>query len=100
MIVSDTINDAMMVVSTATGSDRVKSPAPSGKAISGRKAKISVAVQPMTATLISDTPAIAASRLGKPFRRCRAMFSVTTIESSTSNPSAITKPEIDSWFIV
>ena len=28
----------------------------------------------------------------------RAMFSTTTIESSTSSPSAITKPTMLSWF--
>ena len=33
-----------------------------------------------------------------PSRRCRAMFSTTTMESSTSRPSATTKPAIDSWF--
>ena len=98
MIVSETISDDAMVHTTATGSERMKSPAPSGSDISGTNASSSVAVQPMTATLISDTPAIAASRGASPSRRCRAMFSVTTMESSTSRPSASTKPAIESWF--
>ena len=37
---------------------------------------------------------------GTPARRKRVMFSTTTIESSTSRPSAITKPTIDSWLML
>ena len=68
-IVSDTISDDAIVQTTATGNERMKSPAPSGNDISGTNASSSVAVQPITAMLISDTPAIAASRGASPSRR-------------------------------
>ncbi len=98
MMVSATNRDAAIVQTTAIGSERVKSPAASGRFSKGRKASNSVAVQPTTAMLISLTPAMAASRGLRPLRLWRAMFSVTTMESSTRSPSAITKPAIDNWF--
>ena len=98
MIVSATKSEAVIVATTASGSDRTNAPAPSGSAMIGKKASSSVAVQPMTAMLISCTPAIAASRGCMPSRKWRAMFSVTTMLSSTSKPKANTKPAIESWF--
>ena len=97
MIESATKNDARIVNSTAAGSERTKSPAPSGRNSSGTKASSSVTVQPSTASQIWSVAAIAASRRGMPWRTLRAMFSTTTIESSTRRPSATTKPAIESW---
>ena len=99
-MVNDTSNDAATVPSTATGNDRVNLPAPSGKNASGKKANNSTQVQPMTATAISRVPDSAAVIRSSPSRRCRAIFSVTTIESSTNRPSAMMKPEIANWLRV
>jgi hypothetical protein len=65
---------------------RMNIPAVPGRARSGRNAKRSVAVQPSTAYVISRVPAIAASFGDSPFRMCRAMFSTTTMASSTRMP--------------
>ena len=91
-------NDARIVKSTAAGSDRTKSPGPSGRKSSGTKASSSVTVQPSTASQIWSVAAMAASRRGMPWRTWRAMFSTTTMESSTRRPSATTNPAMDSWF--
>ena len=96
--VSATNSEAVIVNRTAAGSERMNSPAPSGRNNSGRKPSTSVAVQPITASAIWSVARIAASTGGRPLRTWRAMFSTTTIESSTSSPSATTKPTIDSWF--
>ena len=50
-----------MAEMTVTGSTRMNLPGPPGSAISGRNAKISVAVQPRIATKICRVPASAAS---------------------------------------
>ena len=73
-------------------------PAVPGRASKGRNAKIRVAVQPRMATKICRVPSSAACTRELPMRMWRAMFSTTTMESSTSRPSATTKPAIDSWF--
>lgn len=99
MIVSDTKSEAKMVNTTAIGMLRMNCPGPPGRNNSGKNAKISVAVQPSTATPICRVPSIAASILDRPSRRWRAMFSVTTMESSTRRPSAITKPTMLSWLM-
>ena len=46
---------------TASGNPRVNLPAPPGNAVNGRKAKISTAVQPITAITICCVPASAAT---------------------------------------
>ena len=99
-MVSDTSSDAATVPSTATGSERVNLPAPSGRNTSGKNANNKTNVQPITATAISLVPDNAAASRFSPIRRCRAMFSVTTIESSTSSPNAMMKPEIANWLSV
>jgi hypothetical protein len=63
IMVSDTNNDAITVVTTAAGRLRIKSPAPSGKNSRGKKANINVAVQPITASPICLVAAMAASLL-------------------------------------
>ena len=84
-----------MVATTVSGSTRMNLPGLPGSAMSGRKAKISVAVHPRIATKICRVPASAACVRSAPSRRWRAMFSVTTIESSTRSPSATTKPAME-----
>ena len=59
-IVARRSNEARIVNSTAAGSERMKSPAPSGRNSSGTKASSSVAVQPSTASQIWSVAAIAA----------------------------------------
>ena len=56
-----------------------------------------VAVQPTIAWKICRVASSAACMRECPSRRKRAMFSTTTIESSTSRPSATTKPAIEIW---
>ncbi len=90
-------SEPTIVATTAEGSTRMNLPALPGSASSGRKAKISVAVQPRIAAKICCVPASAACRRVAPSRRWRAMFSTTTMESSTSRPSATTKPAIEIW---
>ena len=97
MIVSETIREAETVASTASGSVRTKSPDDSGMKHNGRNAKISTPVDPTTATAISRVPSIAACVASSPSRILRPMLSVTTIESSTSNPSDMTNPDMLSW---
>ncbi len=87
-----------MLETTAIGSTRMNLPAVPGRASSGRNANTSAAVQPRMATKIWRVPAIAAWARGRPMRRWREMFSTATMESSTSRPSATTKPAIESWF--
>ena len=62
-------SEPMMVATTALGSTRMNLPAVPGKAISGRKANTSVAVQPRIATKICRVPAIAARVRSYPMRR-------------------------------
>ena len=92
MIVSATRSDAPTVTSTAVGSTRMNWPDVPPIIISGRKANMIVAVQPTIASKICRVARIAACMRECPSRRKRAMFSTTTIESSTSRPSATTKP--------
>jgi hypothetical protein len=54
----------------------------------------------MTASVICRVPAMAAVIRSCPSRRWRAMFSVTTMESSTSSPRLSTKPAMASWLTV
>ena len=47
-----------------------------------------VSVDAVTAPATSRTPAMIACSLASPYPRCRLMFSSTTIESSTTRPTA------------
>ena len=55
---------------------------------------------PSTATPICRVPSTAACARSIPPRSSRAMFSTTTMESSTRSPSAITNPTMDSWLML
>ena len=65
--------------------------------MSGKKASIKQAVQPTTASAIWPVPLMAAVVRSSPSRRRRAIFSVTTMESSTKRPRARMNPAMDSW---
>jgi hypothetical protein len=80
------------------GSTRMNMPGMPGSTASGKNASTSVAVQPRMASRICLVPRMAASVREWPMRRCRAMFSTTTMESSTSRPSESTKPAMVIWF--
>jgi hypothetical protein len=60
--VSETNSDAATLAITATGIERMKSPAGPGNASMGMKARISVAVQPRIETVIWRVARTAASR--------------------------------------
>ena len=60
MMKSAMSSEPMMVATTAVGRTRMNLPAVPGSAISGKKAKTSVAVQPSTAMKICLVPAMAA----------------------------------------
>ena len=100
MTVSETRSELATVTMTAIGRPPTKSPAPSGNWVSGRKANSNTPVEPSTAAVISRVPPMAASTGVSPLRKCRSIFSVTTIESSTSKPSERMKPEMLIWFSV
>ena len=52
----------------------------------------STSVMPITGPVISSIALIVASRAGRPLPIQRSMFSTTTIESSTTMPTASTSP--------
>ena len=65
---------------------------------SGRNTAIVVRVDAVTAMPTSDAPATAACTTPMPASRLRAMFSSTTIESSTTMPVASARPPSDITF--
>ena len=100
MIVRATNNDPITMKVTEVGSVLIYFPAMPGRNISGRKARIRVAVHPITARPIWPVAFTAASEGEYPSLTHRDMFSTTTIESSTRSPSEITAPTMLSWFIL
>ena len=94
---SDTIIDAVIVATIVPMKLWMNLPAPSGKKNKGKKAKTKTPVDPKTAIVISLVPSIAASLRLLPMRKCRAIFSTTTIESSTNSPNVRMKPATTSW---
>ena len=67
---------------------------------SGKKTRIVVSVEPITAPLISRLARSMASSPVCPSARCRAMFSMTTTESSMIRPMATASPPSDIRFSV
>ena len=70
---------------------RKSSPVMSVTSASGRNTATVVIVDAVTATATSRTPDLMASSLFSPRPRWRLMFSMTTIESSTTRPIAIVR---------
>ncbi len=62
---------------------------PVTKMASGRKTATVVTVDAVTAAATSRTPVVIAAILSSPREICLLMFSMTTIESSTTRPIAI-----------
>ena len=58
----------------------------------GMNTAINTSVMPMTGPVISSIALIVASRAWRPLPIHRSMFSTTTIESSTTMPTASTRP--------
>ena len=77
--VSETASDAATVAMTATGIERMKSPAGPGRASKGTKARISVAVHPRTETVICLVAVIAEGLRQRRDRRHRQAFFVDAI---------------------
>src|SRR5690606_30307324 len=94
IIVSETSIEASTLMITAMGRLRTKSPEPSGKNTSGKNAITKVTVQPTTESEICLVAFNAASCLENPSLIQRSIFSTTTMLSSTSSPSATTRPTI------
>ena len=88
-IVSATNSDAASAIVTVRANGRKSSPVMSLTRASGRKTATVVTVEAVTASATSRTPVLMASSFSSPRPRCRLMFSMTTIESSTTRPIAI-----------
>ena len=74
---------------TVSANGRNSSPVMSPTRASGRNTATVVSVDAVTAPATSRTADLIASQLGLAESECRLMFSMTTIESSTTRPIAI-----------
>jgi hypothetical protein len=90
-MVSATKRDAASAIVMVSANGRKSSPVMSVTRASGRKTATVVIVDAVTATATSRTPALIASIFFSPRPRWRLMFSMTTIESSTTRPIAIVR---------
>ena len=88
-IVSDTNRDAASAIVTVSANGRNSSPVMSPTRASGRNTATVVRVDAVIAPATSRTADLIASILVSPSPMCRLMFSITTIESSTTRPIAI-----------
>ena len=85
-------SSATLSASSATGRT---GPPPRGRNASGTNTRIVVNVEPITAPLISLLARSMAASPVWPSARCRAMFSITTTESSMIRPMATASPPSD-----
>ncbi len=102
-IVSDTIHDAARAITTVSANGRNSSPAVPLTSSSGANTNIATRVEEVTAPPATSPVAsmIARPPLVLPYPpRCRVMFSITTIESSTIRPMVIVRPASESMFKV
>ncbi len=88
-MVSDTSSDATSAIVTVSAKGRKSSPTSSATNATGRKTATVVRVEAVTAPATSRTASRTARVRSTPGCRCRLMFSMTTIESSTTRPIAI-----------
>ena len=86
--VSDTIRDASRATTAATAKGRKISPACPPTRPMGRNTATVVSVDDVTAPLTSLTALMIDLRPNSPSPWCRLMFSITTMESSTTRPTA------------
>jgi len=92
MTVSDTSREASSATVTVIANGANSSPTmPPTTAIGANTATV-VRVEAVTAPLTSRTAVRIAVREGSPYSRWRLMFSSTTIESSTTRPTAMVSP--------
>ena len=97
MMNSASSSEPMMVATTAIGSTRMNLPGGAGQGDQGQEGEDERGGA--AEDRHEDLPRAGERRLHArvPMRRWRAMFSTTTMESSTSRPSATTKPAIEIW---
>ncbi len=89
MTVSDTSSEASSATVTVIANGAKSCPTkPPTRAIGANTATV-VSVEAVTAPATSRTAVRIASRFGSPYSRCRLMFSSTTMESSTTRPTAM-----------
>ncbi len=87
--VSDTSSEASRATVTVIANGAKSWPTnPPTSAIGANTATV-VRVDAVTAPATSRTPVMMACRFSSPYSRCRLMFSNTTIESSTTRPTAM-----------
>ena len=90
-MVSDTSREASSAIVTVSANGRNSSPVdPPTKEI-GRNTVTVVTVEAVTAPATSRTAKTIVAARSAPATRCRLMFSMTTIESSTTRPMAIVR---------
>ena len=97
---SDTKSEATSAIVMVSANGRNSSPVMSLTRAIGRNTATVVAVDAVTAVATSLTAARIAVLFSSPSDRCRLMFSMTTIESSTTRPIAIVSAPRVSTFIV
>ena len=88
-MVRATKRDAPSAMVTVRANGRNSSPVMSLTSASGRNTATVVTVDAVTAVATSRTAAVMARTFVSPRVRCRLMFSMTTMESSTTRPIAI-----------
>ena len=88
-MVSETNSDDSSAIVTVSANGRNSSPVMSPTKATGRNTATVVMVDAVTATATSRTAVLMATSLSSPRPMCRLMFSVTTIESSTTRPIAM-----------
>ena len=90
-MVSATKSEAASAIVTVRANGRNSSPVMSPTRASGRNTATVVTVDAVIAAATSLTAVEIAESLSSPRERCRLMFSITTIESSTTRPIAIVR---------
>jgi hypothetical protein len=88
-IVSETSSDASSAIVTVNENGRNSSPVMPSTRASGRNTATVVIVDAVIAPATSRTACTIVAALSTPATRCRLMFSMTTMESSTTRPIAI-----------
>ena len=89
------IKEEMSIATTATAIEPRKSPPAPGSSTSGEKASTVVRVEDISGMRMRETAPFIASTGERPAMRRLRISSVMTIEPSTSNPSATTRPVTD-----
>ncbi len=89
VMVSETSSETMIATDNVTANSRNNRPTMPPISRIGMKTATSDRLMERTVNPISDAPRSAAASGGIPCSRCRVMFSMTTIASSTTKPVAM-----------